>query len=272
MRIITRKQSGLRPPKWRHIMTKTTSEVWLHHTAGAEDLGNNGRWLDDVKQIQDFHMDERGWSDIAYSFLVDSSGQVWEGRGARVVGGHTRGRNRISHGIACIGNFEENTPSDEMIDAVVWLLNHGEEQGWWLGRRITGPHSSAPGASTLCCGKHLRSRIPEINFLADLNRLPQPSTTKETSIVSNIPANRIPVVEASQKALAEAGYYTLKIDGDHYHGTHKAILAALADAERGRNVKPNDTHVATAKAIIADPDFSEAVYDMLDKLRNDEEG
>ena len=34
-----------------------------------------------VRQIQAFHMDTRGWADIAYSFLVCEHGAIFEGRG-----------------------------------------------------------------------------------------------------------------------------------------------------------------------------------------------
>ena len=44
---------------------------------------------------QAFHIDERGWSDIGYTFLVDGLGRVYQGRSIRyapaAVGGHNTG-------------------------------------------------------------------------------------------------------------------------------------------------------------------------------------
>lgn len=143
-------------------MAMPSPRLWLHHSAGAQDAGNNEKWADDVNGIQDFHMDERGWSDIAYSFLADETGQLWEGRGAGVIGGHTKGQNATSHGICAIGNYEDVKPTPELLESLAQLVAHGVVAGWWA-TEITGPHKDAPGASTKCCGRHLAAKIPTIN-------------------------------------------------------------------------------------------------------------
>lgn len=165
MRIIPRSVWRARPPARRHEIAMPTPELWLHHTAGDDDAGDNRQWADDVAGIQAYHMDARHWSDIGYSFLVDQSGQVWEGRGAGVAGGHTKGRNTVSHGICAIGNFEIEHPSPEMIASLARLVAHGLLAGWWA-TGITGAHRDAPGAATACCGQNLVSHIPGINELA----------------------------------------------------------------------------------------------------------
>lgn len=165
--ILSRKVWGARSARSRRLISQPTPRLWLHHTAGAEDLGGNSIWADDVRGIQSFHMDRKGWSDIAYSFLADQSGQLWEGRGPLVAGGHTAGDNTKSHGVAAIGNFETLEPSDALLQGLAALAAHGHEADWWLCRGYTGPHRDAPGAATACCGKNLISRIPEINAEAE---------------------------------------------------------------------------------------------------------
>lgn len=181
MEIITREQSGLRAPTHRNRITTPTAEGWLHHTAGAGDAGNNGTWWDDVRGIQNFHMapppQGRGWSDIAYSFII-GGGQVFEGRGAGIAGGHTRGRNTISHGICLIGNYEWMHPTERDLYAIAWLLRHGRQRGWW--GELTGDHSAAPGANTSCCGKNLRRYIPELRATA---RLGNPITSPPPTVL-----------------------------------------------------------------------------------------
>ncbi len=51
----------------------------LHHTAGfsAKTLVEG---LDQVRRIQDFHQNGRGWSDIGYQFLMDQEGRLYQGR------------------------------------------------------------------------------------------------------------------------------------------------------------------------------------------------
>jgi N-acetylmuramoyl-L-alanine amidase len=43
-------------------------------------------------------MDNNGWSDIAYSFLVGEDGNIYEGRGFDIVGSHTSGYNSVALG------------------------------------------------------------------------------------------------------------------------------------------------------------------------------
>ncbi len=159
MRIVTRVESGLLPARGRHVIPTPTPKLYLHHSAGALDLGGNGVWWDDVRGIQRFHMDVRGWSDIAYSFVV-GGGQIFEGRGAGIAGGHTQGQNTVSHAICLISDYETMTPQTRDVEAIIWLAAHGRKQGWW--GELTGGHKDAPNANTACCGKHLHKLIPEI--------------------------------------------------------------------------------------------------------------
>lgn len=165
MKILPRSAWSARPPKRRHTITTPTPELWLHHTAGAEDAGHDGRWADDVAGIQRFHQDMRGWTDIAYSFLVDASGQVWEGRGPGIAGGHTKGRNTVSHGICAIGNYDQTEPSEELLESLAQLVAHGLLAGWWA-TTITGGHREAPGAATACPGRHLMAKMGSVNARA----------------------------------------------------------------------------------------------------------
>lgn len=161
--IVSRSDWGARPPKHRNYIDTPSAELWLHHTAGALDQNGNGVWWDDCQGIQRYHMDGRGWSDIAYSFLV-GGGQVFEGRGVGVAGGHTKGHNTVSHAICLIGNYETMQPTQADLDAIAALMRHGRTSGWW--GELTGPHRDASGASTSCCGKNLIARIPDLRRMA----------------------------------------------------------------------------------------------------------
>lgn len=162
-RIITRDEWGARPPRSRRYIETPTRELWLHHTAGADDANSNGVWWDDMRGIQNFHMDDRGWSDFAYSFGV-GGGQVFEGRGFGVAGGHTKGHNSVSHAIVLIGNYELMEPTEEDLAAIAWLIREGRSLGMWGD--LTGPHRDASGASTSCCGRNLIARIPDLRRMA----------------------------------------------------------------------------------------------------------
>lgn len=50
-------------------------------------------------------MDQRGWDDIGYSFLIGEDGRVYEGRGWDRVGAHAPQYNHVSIGVCFLGDF-----------------------------------------------------------------------------------------------------------------------------------------------------------------------
>lgn len=76
-------------------MTQRTAFV-VHHSAGP--AGQSPR------AIQNFHMDNRGFLDIGYNFMIrGTTGDIYEGRGWYAVGAHATGANRDSIGVCIIG-------------------------------------------------------------------------------------------------------------------------------------------------------------------------
>jgi len=124
---------GLRPDEVRTL--------FIHHTTG--DVGSNSvKWL---QAIQRFHQDGRGWNDIAYSWLVDRAGVIWEGRG-NVVGAHTKGYNSRSLAIAYLGDGDRPVP-DEALRSIRYLAENLKRTypiGEVLGHRDVG-RTACPG-------------------------------------------------------------------------------------------------------------------------------
>lgn len=180
MQIVTRSQWGARSPRSRFLITTPTPKLYLHHTVSAS--GGSAR----VRAIQNFHMDVRGWSDIAYSYLVNAEGTIFEGRGAGVAGGHTAGQNTVSHAICAMGNYDQTQPPQVMLDAIRRLVAHGHGKGWWPAR-ITGGHRDAPGANTSCPGSKLYALIPSIN----LQEEPEVVTEQDKRDIAKLAADEI---------------------------------------------------------------------------------
>ncbi|MGP4110703.1 N-acetylmuramoyl-L-alanine amidase [Streptomyces sp. 4N509B] len=64
------------------VITPWNGGVAIHYVGGdpvARD--DHGDCAEQVRIIQDQHMDDNGWSDIAYTYLVCVHGHVFEGRG-----------------------------------------------------------------------------------------------------------------------------------------------------------------------------------------------
>ena len=94
----------------------------IHHTAGS-----NNYTADQVpsilRSIQAYHVNGRGWNDIAYNVLVDKFGRAWEGRGGgvdrAVQGGHAWGvTNARVFGISLMGDHEAVRPTAAAIDTL----------------------------------------------------------------------------------------------------------------------------------------------------------
>lgn len=61
-----------------------------------------------VKEIRRWHVEDRGWSDIGYHYLIDRDGKVAEGRSLSRTGAHVRGHNTGSIGICLFGGHGSN--------------------------------------------------------------------------------------------------------------------------------------------------------------------
>ena len=62
-----------------------------------------------LRSIQAYHQDAQGYNDIAYNFVVDRFGRIWEGRAGGitnvVVGGHSQGFNTGTVGVVALGDY-----------------------------------------------------------------------------------------------------------------------------------------------------------------------
>ncbi|HMG44868.1 MAG TPA: N-acetylmuramoyl-L-alanine amidase [Acidimicrobiales bacterium] len=152
---IPRAQWGARPPTSAFVrMAVPSPRLWIHH-AGTEQHGAVA-----LRDIQRYHQVTRGWKDIAYNFVVDDDGTIYEGRGAGIAGGATAGDNSRSHAVCLLGNFENRQPTPASFRTLVDLCRHGQRVGWWVP--TCGGHRDAPGAQTACPGRHLYARLPEV--------------------------------------------------------------------------------------------------------------
>jgi len=113
MTMITRAEWGARQPTRVTALSTPVREIWIHHGAGS-----SANPIDQWRGYQRFHMDVKGWSDIAYNFGIGRGGEVLEGRGALRVGGGTGSpQDQRSYSVCFIGNFENEHPTREALNA-----------------------------------------------------------------------------------------------------------------------------------------------------------
>ena len=75
-------------------------------------------------EIQELHMDGRGFADIAYHFLIASDGVIYEGRQINIRGAHVQGFNTGSVGIVLIGNLNETYPTQPQLESLEMLVDY----------------------------------------------------------------------------------------------------------------------------------------------------
>jgi len=129
--LVTRESWGARPaknPPTPHQPVRMTQ----HHTAGAQTFTLEDS-LDEVRFIQEFHQDGRGWDDIGYHYLVDAEGRIFQGRPVGVQGAHVRGNNEGNVGIALLGYYHE--PFEHAVSTA--QLAAVKTIGRWLGAELS---------------------------------------------------------------------------------------------------------------------------------------
>lgn len=89
--------------------------VIIHHGGLEQHCHDQASCSEIVRFYQKLHMDERGWSDIGYNFVIGQDGSVYEGRGWDNTGAHAPGYNNRSIGICIIGDFSSQSTTRQLI-------------------------------------------------------------------------------------------------------------------------------------------------------------
>lgn len=167
MDIVSRSDWGARYARGFGPAPLPAQGVWLHHSDTAS-AGPGAPLAADVAGVQLLERigQERFQGGISYTFVVTAAGRVFEGHGVDRRGAHTKGRNTADRAICLLGDYMTRAPSQAQLTAVVALLEHGREQGWWRKAALAGGHRDAPGAQTSCPGDAAYSFIDDINRAA----------------------------------------------------------------------------------------------------------
>ena len=79
------------------------SEIICHCTATRPEWMAGKPTSEKVAEVRRWHVQDRGWKDIGYHFLIDRDGTVAKGRPVEQVGAHTMDHNVGSIGISLFG-------------------------------------------------------------------------------------------------------------------------------------------------------------------------
>ena len=137
--IISRSGWEARPPKKPFTKLKRwrVKGIVLHHSG----VKNGPSGVTAVKQYERFHMDSRGWNAIAYNWLVDEKGVVYEGRGPGIQSGATKGWNSRTEAICYTGWGAAKVPNEALV-SIKALIN--DIQGRYDHGTVSYTHLTLP--------------------------------------------------------------------------------------------------------------------------------
>lgn len=146
------------------------TEAFIHHTdsSDANRIDHVAEMAAAVRGIQNFHMDVRKWSDIAYHYVVfqpdpnHSRATVFAGRDVHAVPAAQLGHNTGTLAVVVYGNFERDGVKAHTLDALAGILKQHHKLVTVGGHRDV--------TATSCPGRHLYAKVGEIAKLAGLRR------------------------------------------------------------------------------------------------------
>jgi hypothetical protein len=162
--VATRTQWGCpdeqRSPYWWRPQPTDVTHIVVHHSATPSTFEEWNRkspcyqineWSAVVRAIWNYHANTLGWGDVGYNYIIDPTGQIYEGRagsqeGQRDIVGAHDGKNQHSMGvgfIGCYGNcgylgLQNAEPPHTMMNKGVELI------AWKVGQKELDPHGQTP--------------------------------------------------------------------------------------------------------------------------------
>lgn len=135
----------------------------LHWPGMAEPISSQDAVASALRGWQDWHMDGRGWSDIAYQVAVDQAGRAWTLRGLTTrsaANGDADVNRRYGAILLVLAPGEE--PSDEMSATVCGVI--ADFRAIYPNGTAIEPHSAVRPAGTDCPGDAARAAITRGDF------------------------------------------------------------------------------------------------------------
>jgi hypothetical protein len=158
--LVTRAQWGARPRKAGTTSIDPTEGVTVHYEGGGFGWPWEHSSCDDkVRAMQADHMDNRGWSDIAYNYLGCPHDYLYEGRGydrRSSANGYERA-NEISFAVQGIWGDQDGVPPDNLKRAIRYGIDILRSKGGASDKL----HGHRDWKSTSCPGDYLYAWVKQ---------------------------------------------------------------------------------------------------------------
>lgn len=163
----------------------------VHHSVSSNNYGPADVPAQ-LRSIQAYHMDGRGWDDIGYNFVVDKFGGVWEGRAGSindaVIGAHAAGFNSGSVGVMVLGTYTSTPASAAAKESVAKVIGWKFSQ---FGTPATGTTTEIAGTGSTRFTPGATVTIPRVVGHRDVG-----STTCPGTIHGNLGSIRTRTIDA----------------------------------------------------------------------------
>ena len=152
-------------PHAAHVDAKNHRVLYVHYTeTPGRELTTPKREHAAIRAIRDYHVNGRGYDDLAYSYVLASPwnrggpATLYVGRGKDRIPASQQGANQGNWSVAVIASEHEHIMHRTVL-AIGWLAKY-------LDAVDVRPHSQQNATS--CPGPQLLAAIPEIRRLAHI--------------------------------------------------------------------------------------------------------
>ena len=93
---------------------KSTAYIGIHcaATKASMDIG--------LTEIRKWHVQDNGWRDVGYHYIIRRNGEVELGRSNRDTGAHAAGYNHKSISLCMVGGMAEDNSAENNFTAQQW--------------------------------------------------------------------------------------------------------------------------------------------------------
>lgn len=178
------------------------TEIVVHCTATPNEWRPNDTTGEKVAEVRRWHVNDRGWSDIGYHFLIDRDGTVVSGRPLEKQGAHVRGHNKGTVGVSLFGG-QTSSATDQFED------NYTPEQDAALRGLIGDLQAQYPTITTISGhNQYAAKACPGFNVMTWFAAVPKflrgPAPAKIHAKPARPPKEVIDLIEDAERGGAES--------------------------------------------------------------------
>jgi hypothetical protein len=85
------------------MVMRKIDEIIIHCTATRPNWWEDKTTEEKVAEVKRWHVQDNGWSDLGYHYLIDRDGTVAKGRPVEKAGAHCKGHNSTTIGVSLFG-------------------------------------------------------------------------------------------------------------------------------------------------------------------------